>query len=277
LRCTHHLLLYSFSDPHFETFNGQAFSFHGECDLVMMQSSTFAAGLGLDLHIRTTRVDLDRVSYSYISAAAVRIGSNVLEVKDDGSVLINGSLLALVNGGSSHEFAGFPITKTFKGAKKNICIYDLYLGEDEKSIQIRVNLRTGMVFVNVKGNFEDGVGLMGRAGTTSGFLVARDGHTNLGGEWNAYGEEWQVRSDEPKLFAENRPPQHPTGCVYKSQKQTNAYLRRRLLDGTTNTAMTTEMATKACEKFSGRKKDFCISDIMATGDVELAEDPFYFD
>jgi hypothetical protein len=275
LRC---LFTSTFSDPHFETFNGQAFSFHGECDLVMMQSSTFAAGLGLDFHIRTTRVDLNRVSYSYISAVAVRIGSDVLEVKDDGSMLIDGSLLALAhNSRSSYEFAGFTITKTFKGTKKNICVYDLFLGEDEKSIQIRVNLRTGMIFVNVRGYFKDGVGLMGRAGTTSGFLVARDGHTNLVGEWNSYGEEWQVRSNEPKLFAENRPPQHPTGCVYKSQKRTNAYLRRRLLDGTTNTAMTTEMATKACENFSGRKKDFCISDIMATGDVELAEDPFYFD
>ena len=110
MRC---LFTASFSDPHFETFNGQAFSFHGECDLVMMQSSTFAAGLGLDLHIGTTRVDLDRVSYSYISAAALRVDSDVLEVKDDGSVSIDCSLvLALI---------------TSKDTKENICNYDLFL------------------------------------------------------------------------------------------------------------------------------------------------------
>lgn len=241
----------------------------------MMHSSSFAAGLGLDLHIRTTRVDLDRISYSYISSAAVGIGNNVLEVKDDGSVLVDGSVFELPSGNS--EFAGFPITKTFKGTKNNIHVYNLFLEDDEKSIQIRVNLKTGMVFVDVRGNFLDSVGLMGRAGTTKGFVVARDGETNLLGQWNAYGEEWQVRNNEPKLFAENRAPQHPAGCLYKSQKQTNAYLRRRLLDGTMNTAMTIELASKACENFSGRKKDFCIADVMATGDAELAEDPFYFD
>lgn len=240
-----------------------------------MHSSSFAAGLGLDLHIRTTRVDLDRISYSYISSAAVGIGNKVLEVKDDGSVLVDGSVFELPSGNS--EFAGFPITKTFKGTKKNIHVYNLFLEDDEKSIQIRVNLKTGMVFVDVRGNFLDSVGLMGRAGTTKGFVVARDGETNLLGQWNAYGEEWQVRNNEPKLFAENRAPQHPAGCLYKSQKQTNAYLRRRLLDGTMNTAMTIELASKACENFSVRKKDFCIADVMATGDAELAEDPFYFD
>ena len=71
------------SDPHFETFNGEAFSYHGECDLVMMKSPSFASGLGLYVNIHTTRIDNARISYSYISAAAVRIGKNdVLETKD---------------------------------------------------------------------------------------------------------------------------------------------------------------------------------------------------
>ena len=133
-----------------------------------------------------------------------------------------------------------------------------------------------MLFVDMIGNFNDSVGLMGRAGTTKGFLLARDGMTNLAGEWNTFGEEWQVQSkNEPKLFAENRAPQHPAGCLYQSQQQTNAYLRRRLMDDSMNAAMTIELATQACENLIGRKKDFCISDVMATGDLELAEDPFY--
>jgi len=28
-------------DPHFKTFNGKAFSYHGECDLVLMRSKSF--------------------------------------------------------------------------------------------------------------------------------------------------------------------------------------------------------------------------------------------
>ena len=77
----------------------------------------------------------------------------------------------------------------------------MILGEDDKSIQIRANLKTGMLFVDMIGNFNDSVGLMGRAGITKGFLLARDGATNLAGEWNTFGEEWQVHNNEPKLFA----------------------------------------------------------------------------
>jgi hypothetical protein len=253
------------SDPHFETFNGEAFSYHGECDLVMMKSPSFASGLGLYVHIRTTRIDNARISYSYISAAAVRIGTDVLEAKDDGSILING--LPLAENGTT--FAGFPVIKTIKGSKKKIFVYDLILGEDDKSIQIRANLKTGMLFLDMIGIFEDSGGLMGRAGTTRGYLLARDG------EYNTFGEEWQVDSNEPKLFAENRAPQHPAGCLYESQHQTKAHLRRRLMDDSMNAVMTIELATKACENLVGRKQDFCISDVMATGDLELAEDPFY--
>jgi hypothetical protein len=259
------------SDPHFETFNGEAFSYHGECDLVMMESPSFASGLGLYVHIRTTRIDNARISYSYISAAAVRIGTDVLEAKDDGSIIINGLPLA-----EDGTFAGFPVIKTIKGSQKKIFVYDLILGEDDKTIQIRANLKTGMLFVDMIGNFnKDSVGLMGRAGLTRGFLLARDGVTNLAGEWNTFGEEWQVHTNEPKLFAENRAPQHPAGCLYESQHQTKAHLRRRLMDDSMNAVMTIELATKACENLVGRKKDFCISDVMATGDLELAEDPFY--
>ena len=48
---------------------------------------------GMDLHIRITRIDNGRQSYSYISGAALRrrIGTDdVLELSDDGSLLING-------------------------------------------------------------------------------------------------------------------------------------------------------------------------------------------
>ncbi len=252
----------------------------------MMQSPSFASGLGLNVHIRTTRIDNELISYSYISAVAVGIGNHVLEAKDDGSVLINGNPLLPSNTDESN-FAGFRLTKTIKGSRKKIHIYDLTLsegggddgafGDDPKSIQIRVNLKTGMLFVDIEGHFNDSIGLMGRAGTTKGFALARDGVTNLAGEWNSYGEDWQVASHETMLFSDKRAPQHPAGCVYQSeQTNTNTYLRRRLMDGSTNAAVVTvEVATKACEHFDGRKKEFCIFDVMATGEIELAEDPFY--
>jgi hypothetical protein len=67
-------------DPHFKTWRGQHFDYHGECDLVLLKSDKFEAGLGLDIHIRTKI----RRHMSYISSAALRIGSEVLEVESQG-------------------------------------------------------------------------------------------------------------------------------------------------------------------------------------------------
>ncbi len=282
-------------DPHFETFNKQTFSYHGECDLVVYHSSNFADGSGLHVHIRTTRVDSATVNYSYISAAAVKIADHVLEAKDDGSLLINGVSItsssfakdAKIDKKSRATFAGFDLIKSIKGKNKKIVVYDLILAAGahddkyEKSIQIRINLKTGMLFVDMNGTFDDdSVGLMGRAGTPTGFAMARDGATNLAGEWNTYGEEWQVLNTEPKLFQESRAPQHPAGCSYDAQPQSAATKnrlrrRRRLMDGSVGDEVSKEVAMKACEQHTGRKREFCVSDVMATGDIDLAEDPFY--
>ncbi len=252
-----------------------------------MQSPKFANGLGLDVHIRTTRIDSATINYSYISAAALKIGNDVLEAKDDGSIYINGAAASFPQETTSNKrshtttFAGFDLIKTVKGKNKKIIVYDLILSEDgkeDKSIQVRSNLKTGILFIDMSGNFDNSVGLMGRAGTTRGYAMARDGKTNLAGEWNTYGEEWQVLDVEPKLFQDNRAPQHPAGCLYNSQPQHSASknrLRRRLMDGSFDNGISKELAMKACEMHLGRKRDFCISDVMATGDLDLAEDPFY--
>jgi hypothetical protein len=39
--------------------------------------------------------------------------------------------------------------------------------------------------------------------------------------------------------------------------------------------VTVEITTAVCNKLKGHKRDFCIADIMVTGDLELAKDPFY--
>jgi len=71
-----------YADPHIQPFEGPPFSFHGQYDGVMMASKEFADGLGIDVHIRTTRIDNPRMSYSYISGTAVKIGTDILEVQD---------------------------------------------------------------------------------------------------------------------------------------------------------------------------------------------------
>jgi hypothetical protein len=276
-----------YADPHIKPFEAPPFSFHGQYDGVMMASKEFADGLGIDVHIRTTRVDNPRMSYSYISGTAVKIGTDILEVQDDGSIIVNGEDEFLLEDAEAETagttFAGYPITKTMKGTKRNIFVYDLALDVDggDKSIEIRVNLKTGMIFVDVSGSFpEDTVGLLGSPHHDA--LLARDGKTDLTGDWNTFGEEWQVQSDEPKLFQDkNRVPQHPAGCIYESQQvKSNLRHRRRLMvdsagTGSDEEATAVEAAEKACVRATGEKKQFCIDDVMATGDLELAEDSFY--
>ena len=228
---------------------------------------------GLAVHVRTTRVNSPRgVSYSYISGAAVQIGNRVIEVSDDGVLFIDGHT-AFENDEETTSFAGYNLKRSIKGRKGHIVVFDLDL-LDGKAIEIRSNTKTRMVFVDVEGHFAGSEGLLGAPmGEDDTGLLSRDGSFDMTGNWNTFGEEWQVLDTEPMLFQERRAPQHPAGCVYESSgKQKN--VRRRLMDDAA-TEVTLAIATEACTKAVGNMKDFCVEDVMATGDLELAEDPFY--
>jgi hypothetical protein len=273
-------------DPHFKTFTKDAFSYHGQCDMVLARlvnnvaSSAGPTG-GLEVHIRTTRVSSPRIDYSYISGAAVRIGTDVLEITEDGLLMKNLDVM-LLDDGSETSFAGYTLKKNLKGAKKLIVVHDFDLGDDKK-IQVRSNTKNGMVFVDVSGDFEDVEGLLG---TSIGQgqekkLLSRDRVTDMTGHWNSYGEEWQVNDNDPKLFKDStRHPQFPNGCEYKADPMSQLRHRRRrrlLADDEMMMSVTVEDATKACAhlKEEGGIKDFCINDILVTGDLDLAEDTFY--
>jgi hypothetical protein len=83
--------------------------------------------------------------------------------------------------------------------------------------------------------------------------------------WNEYGQEWQVRGDEPSLFHDVRLPQHPGVCTLPSLKQTSQ-LRRRLAATSSEEKLEAE---KACEHW-GEGKDDCVYDVLATGDLRMA-------
>ena len=245
-----------------------------------MKSADFANGSGLDIHIRTTRIDnINSGGYSYISGVAIRIGSDILEWTDTGSVFANGDNVSDPfredPSKGTVTIAGFILKKTMRGKKRNIMVYDLILSEGS-SIQVRLNTKIGMLFVDVKGLFQDSVGLLGTQDDEGHGALARDGQTNLSGLWNSFGEEWQVRDYEAKLFKLHRDPQYPAGCHYHSKLSKGVHLRRRLLEsGNTNAAIDIDGANIACVDASERMKGFCIDDVMATGDVDLAEEPFY--
>ena len=57
----------SSGDPHFETFGGFKYDFHGGCDLDLYQNPEFANGLGLNVQIRTNI----KVRYHALYAASI--------------------------------------------------------------------------------------------------------------------------------------------------------------------------------------------------------------
>lgn len=217
-----------------------------------------------------------RADYSYISGAAVRIGQNVIEIDDRGNLIING-IGEVRSADNDPLYLGelFPrLTKTLKGDKHKIIAYNVDLG-DENKIDIRVNMKTGMLFVDVTGTFEDSEGLLGsdpKYGKPT--MLSRDGVTDLTGYWNTHGQEWQVNDSDQKLFQDmTRRPQFPETCSYHADTESSFRGNRRRLSDTPNVSL--EVAESACVDMNGAKKKFCIEDVMAVGDVGIAEDPFY--
>jgi hypothetical protein len=240
-------------DPHFRTWRGQHYDYHGECDLVLIHNAEFESGLGLDVHIRTKL----RRDMSYISSVSLRIGKDVLEVASQGVYWFNNALKADL----PDEFAGFAFLHTHPTDKQHL--FDVYLGDRE-----HIKIKTYQDFVSVlieqgnSGHFLHSVGLMGDF--RMGHMIARDGTTVID-DANAFGQEWQVLNTEPSLFQTVRFPQHPNGCTMPTPVQANL-LRRRLAE----TSSVDELAAeKACANWGEGKSD-CVFDVLATGDLEMA-------
>lgn len=96
-------------------------------------------------------------------------------------------------------------------------------------------------------------------------MLARNGTTVIE-DPNAFAAEWQVREDldGPMLFMTSRDPQYPEACVLPDANKKDSR-HRRLGEG-----ISREDAEKACANWADNK-EACIFDVMATGDIELAE------
>jgi hypothetical protein len=195
---------------------------------------------------------------SYISSAALRIGSDVLEVESQGVYYLNGVLSAVLPA----EFSGFAFSHTQPTNKQHV--FEVYLGGRE-----RIKLKTYKDFVSVlieqgqKKHFGDSAGLMGDF--TTGRMIGRDGKTVID-DANAFGQEWQVLETESSLFHTVRLPQHPNVCTMPPPMQASQ-VRRRLLSESSSVDQLA--AEKACEQW-GEGKDDCVFDVLTTGDLEMA-------
>jgi hypothetical protein len=239
-------------DPHFKTWRGGHFDYHGECDRILAHSSSFESGLGLDVHVRTQI----RRDFSFIVAAALRIGTDVLEVASKGVYYLDG----VAGAGMPTTISGFTVSHTQPNDHQHV--FDVYFG-DMEHILIKV-LKDFVSVLFEKGkskHFGDSVGLMGAFGRDH--MLARDGETVLD-DPNEFGQEWQVLDSEPRLFQSNRLPQHPQVCTLPPPKEVTQ-LRRRLSESPIEELA----AEQACARWGEGKAD-CIFDVLATGNLEMA-------
>ena len=224
---------------------------------MLVQSPTFRdSPINFDIHARTTI----RYEYSFIEAVALRIGNEVLEVASWGDYALNGVDTPNLEEGGANTIAGYPIHHTEVNEKKHI--FEVVLSPTES---ITISTFKDMVTIEMDGNqghmlSSNSTGIMG---TLDGKMLGRDGETDMSGNPNELGQEWQVRSDEPMLFRVAREPQFPQQCILRSAKTVEA---RRL-----GQTMPLEKAEEACAQHSGVYFDNCVYDVMATGDVEAAE------
>jgi hypothetical protein len=250
-------------DPHVKTWSGEWFDFMGECDLVFIQEKNFEPNVDLHLHVRTTI----RYEYSYIETAVLRIGDDVLEVASFGQYALNNIDQAdLVD--EEATLAGFPIYHTQKSPKQHT--FDVVTGSNEN---ITISTFKDMVSVKINGprieHFGQSVGIMG---SVTGDMLTRDGRiVNITKDPNAFGQEWQVREDEPMLFRTARAPQAPEQQCKLPSVASKDRLRRRLANKSTHDA-----AEAACAHVGSQAgKEACIFDVIATSDLDIAKAGVY--
>ena len=239
------------------------FVFTGECDLVFLSNPAYNNGQGMRIHLRTKQVRW----WSYVESAAIQIGNETLEVRGglgSSDYWINGKKgpKNIDSGVLDQSIAGHKIR--YRVLSDITFQYKIFLNGKSGSEAEAVVLRSVKDWMKIdlqhhsKKNFGTSTGILGDYET--GEKLGRDGITTVASP-DAFGLEWQVRSDEPMLFHDVEGPQYPVQCKMPTVSQ-----RRRLGEQ----IIGKEVARKACAHVdAGNWKD-CIFDVMASGDPDMA-------
>lgn len=252
-------------DPHFKTHGGEMYDFHGGCDMVLVDNPGFMDGLGMIVHLRTKI----QTWWSYVESAAVRIGDVTVEIRGG-----DRDQWLFINGVAQERLE----EKTFKMIK-----FDNFLVRSrQEGVTTEVNIHYGpekLVMKSYNGfvtvelaaegttNFDESLGLLGRF--PDGQRVGRDGVTLIE-DANEFGQEWQVKSDEPKLFhSYDADWVVPAGqkCAMPNETSAKKQLRQRRLA----TGIPMEEAEKACDHLKDASDHkACVFDVLATQDTNMA-------
>jgi len=251
-------------DPHFMTWNRKRFDYHGQCDLVLANLPNFKDGVGLDVHVRTRIESI----YSIVTGTAIRVGNAIFEFDHE----TIGQPKFYVDGMEIPELPFedelFKVsTYTIESAefKQSVDIYTVDLGNDA-AVTIEVMGMWSMVEIAALG--PEVVGSTGLSGSyPGGQMLARDGVTDLSHDRNAYGSEWQVQEDEPKLFRTipDGHPQAPQNTCKMPEKDAHTYFRENKKDMYVK-------AYRACKALKLTKADLkdCTFDVMVMENVDIA-------
>lgn len=242
-------------DPHFKKWDNSWYDFHGICDQVLVTSPTFGDGLGLDIHVRTK----PRYEYSYIEAAAIKLGDDILQVGSWGQYWINGVESVELPFTMANKYA---VDRVVDSKRKHKFVITL---DKLKMEVIVINVVKDMVNVNVENatatNFGGSQGMLGSF--PGGVELARDGATIVE-DHNLFGQEWQVLESDPCLFLSSNPHQPLAGVCVPLVASAEG---RRLGEG-----IEKEAAEKACANHQEPlMKDMCTFDVMAMIDLDVAE------
>ena len=242
-------------DPHFITFDDHRFSYHGECDLVLVNTELMATGVGLRVHMRTKILR----SYSFVQAPAIQIGKEVFEIKLQ-KFFLNGKVIHDI----PENFAGYKVERltSLEWCEERNCTDTMMMRVDlDKDGSIQVAGYKGFLYVQVSARgegFLNATGILGATGRDGQF--GRDGRRFF--DDTLFAEEWQVLDTEPRLFVDNRFPQHPMKCIPPPESTI-----RRIIDEGGDLY---KIAVNACSFAEDADKDFCIFDVLATRDLDMA-------
>lgn len=248
-------------DPHFRTWAGKKYDFHGHCDLVLLDNIKFANGMGLSIHIRS---DPFKKIFSYIPRVAIRIGQDVLEIGPRGEHFLNGRA-GDQNNLIVESIAGFPLHYSPPPKRGLSRTYTILLG---KYTRLIIREKQGWQRIAITGatsaEFASSTGLMGSYGT--GEWYGRDGEI-IFDSINDYGMEWKVTEKDGFLF--QTPSPYPDKCEILTEDDGVMEQRGRRLS---ESSITREQAMEACFKWvSEEDLDECIFDVMVAEDLGIAE------
>jgi len=194
----------------------------------------------------------------------------------------------------------YSVQKRVKGQRKNIIEY-MFTFTDNSKVVFRGNRHFKMTFVSLHGFSSHSVeGFLGKP-DKKGFFD-REGNTMTSNKYSLrtknskfsieqFAQEWQVGIDEPNLFIKKSEyPVAPQECLFLAKGSIEGLVDNDYVDTGKNSTMMVSrrrlsemdeaavlMAMEACGHLSddNPKKPFCIDDVIATNEPEIALDTFY--